>query len=143
MIKVIGQDDNGIQYLIDVNSISGSNVVILNVTCDLTVYVGAAVIMDGSGVAQNALADSKANSNVIGIVEAKSDTTTCDIRVLGVSASIFSGLDVTKEYYLSNTVPGQITTTVPATTGHVKAKLGQPFSATEMLVLKGERTIRG
>lgn len=119
------------------------NIVLTNVTCDASVYQGAAVRMTGAGTAVNAIADSIANSNVIGIVESKPSSTLCNIRVLGVTSTIFTGLDVTKEYYLSDTIAGEINTTVPTTTGHVKIKLGQPFSATEFLVLKGEAIVRG
>lgn len=122
---------------------SPANTVITGVTCDASVYVGAAVRMDSFGVAQNALADSVDNANVIGFVVAKASPTSCTIRFLGVTeGDIFAGLDVTKEYYLSSTVAGDITTVAPSTPGEVLVKLGQPFSATKFLVLKGIRIIR-
>ena len=124
----------------DISDISG--IVLENVPCDATVYVGAAVRMNASGVAFNALADGVANSNVIGIVQSKSGSELCDIRVTGVSPEIMIGLDVTKEYYLSSTVAGGLTTIPPTTGGTVRLKLGQPFSATRFLVIKGERVIR-
>ena len=141
--KLLGQkiaDGRGVQ--IDPNTLGSANVVIVNVPCLSSVYVGAAVRMDSGGTAQNAIADSLANANVIGIVESKDGLNLCNIRVLGVSASIFAGLDVTKEYFLSDSVAGQITTTSPTTTGHVMLKLGQPFSATEFLVNKGQQVVR-
>lgn len=141
-LKIVAEDA-GVQYLIAVDSVGGANVVIQNVTCDNSVYVGSAVRLDSLGVAYNALADSLANSNVIGIVESKSSATVCNVRVLGVSEAIYSGLDVTKIYYLSDVTPGLITTSVPTVTGHVKLLLGQPRSATEFLIAKGERTVRG
>lgn len=119
-----------------------TNVTIENVPCLASVYVGAAVIMDGTGTANNALADSLANSNVIGIVESKSSTTVCTIRVIGVTSAIFSGLDVTKEYYLSDSVAGGISTTIPTASGHVVLRIGQPFSDEEFLVVRGQRTVR-
>lgn len=118
------------------------NAIIENVPCLSSVYVGAAVIMNGSGTAENGLADSMANSNVIGLVEAKSDATTCTIRVAGVTLDLYTGLDVTKEYFLSDTVAGELTTTVPTTSGHIKVKIGQPFSAETFLFIKGERVVR-
>ena len=118
-----------------------SEVVLYNVPCDPTVYVKAAVKMIG-GTAFNALADSLANSNVIGVVESKPSSTLCNIRVLGVSPGIFSGLDETKEYFLSDTVDGEITTTVPTASGHIILRVGQPFSGTKLLVLKGVRIER-
>lgn len=141
--KLIGRRNTGGQeVLVDPNNIGGANVVLTNVDCEASVYVGAAVIMQSSGVAKNAIADSLANSNVIGIVESKASSVLCNIRVLGTTASIFAGLDVTKEYFLSDTVAGALTTTIPTTSGHVMLKLGQPFSATEFMVLKGQRVVR-
>lgn len=122
---------------------AGANTVISDVPCDASVYVGAAVIMNSFGVAQNALADNEVNANVIGIVVAKTTTTLCTIRFLGVTeGNIFVGLDVTKEYYLSDVTPGLITTVPPTLPGTVLLRVGQPFSATQLLVLKGLRIIR-
>ena len=122
---------------------AAANVVLLNVDCDITVYVGAAVKMDIAGKAFNALADSFANSNVIGIVEAKPSTVKCHIRVLGVtSGHIFAALDPTKEYFLSATVAGGITSTPPTGSGEIVLNLGQPFSATQFLVNKKIRMER-
>lgn len=114
-----------------------TGLVLENVPCDASVYVGAAVRMDGTGTAFNAIATALSTANVIGIVQKKPSSTLCNIRVLGVSPAIFVGLDETKEYFLSATIAGEITTTVPTGSGHVVLKLGQPFSATRFLVLKG------
>jgi len=116
--------------------------VIDNVTCDPTVYVGAAVRMTAIGTAVNALADGIANSNVIGIVESKANSVTCSIRVSGTTTDIFTGLDVTKMYYLSDVTAGLVTTIIPVTTGHVMLQLGQPFSDKSFLFMKGTRTTR-
>lgn len=122
---------------------ASANTVISDVPCDPAVYVGSAVIMDSMGIAQNALADNEVNANVIGIVQAKSSTTLCTIRFLGVTdGDIFAGLDVTKEYFLSAITPGLITTTATSASGTVLLRIGQPFSATKFLVLKGIRIIR-
>lgn len=140
-MKLIGQE-SGKQVLVDPNSVGGANVVLSKVPCETSVYVGAAVIMQASGIAKNALADSEANSNVIGIVESKPSVAECDIRVLGTTADIFAGLDVSKEYYLSATVAGGVTISPPTATGNIMLRVGQPFSATEMLVNKGQRIVR-
>lgn len=140
--KVVGQRPSGTKVLVDPSQIGGANVVLLNVTCLSSVYVGAAVRMTSGGTAVNAQADALANANVIGIVEGKPTSTTCNIRVMGVSDAIFAGLDVTKEYYLSDAVAGQLTTTIPTASGSVVLKLGQPFSATEFLMNKGQQVVR-
>lgn len=125
------------------NSIaSSSGVLLLNVTCDASVYVNACVRMDALGVAYNALADSEANSNMIGVAVEKPTATTCHIRVNGVTPAIYAGLDPTLEYYLSDTVAGEITTTIPVLSGHVVLRVGQPFSATRLFVNKGNRFVR-
>jgi hypothetical protein len=121
--------------------VQSAEVVLVNVPCDSSVYVGAAVKMLG-GIAYNALADSLANSNVIGIAESKTTSTLCNVRVLGVSPAVYSGLDETKEYFLSDITEGLITTVVPTTSGHIILRVGQPFSSTRLLVLKGIRIER-
>lgn len=118
------------------------NVVLADVDCEASVYVGSAVIMNSSGVAVNALADGIPNSNVIGIVQSKSSAIKCDIRVSGVTPEIFSGLVVESEYYLSDTINGGIVVTPTTTSGHIRLKLGQPFSSTRLMVMKGERLIK-
>lgn len=119
---------------------SAANILLVNVPCDPTVYVGAAVRMS-AGTAYNALADSVANSNFIGVVQRKASATLCDIRVLGVTPDIFVGLDETQEYFLSDTVAGEVTTTPAAGAGHVIVRVGQPYSATKLLVVKGQRIV--
>ena len=114
-----------------------ANVVIQNVTCDSTVVIGNWVRMTSGGTAVNALATTNATSNVIGVCEAKSNSTTCDIRCLGVTSSIYTSLDVTKKYFLSDASDGQMVDTAPTTSGHISLKLGQPYSATEFLVMVG------
>lgn len=136
--KIVG----GQEVLVDPASIGGANVVLPNIACESSVYVGAAVYMQPSGIAANAIATSLSTSNVLGIVESKSSSTVCNIRVIGASGSLFTGLDVTIEYYLSDTIAGEITGTIPTTSGHVALKLGQPLSETEFVVLKGNRVVR-
>jgi|DEB0MinimDraft_6_1074348.scaffolds.fasta_scaffold60599_3 hypothetical protein len=141
LVKVQKTAD-GKEGLTNAVNIGGSNVVLTNVPCESSVYVGAVVVMKSNGEAKNALADSQANANVLGVCESKASATLCNIRVLGKSEDIFVGLDVTKEYFLSPTVPGGIQTTIPTNTGEVAVKIGQPFSATSMVVLKGQMLVR-
>lgn len=120
-----------------------SNAIIPNVPCDPSVFVGAVVRMDSFGTAINALADNENNGNAIGVVISKSSSTVCTIRFLGVTdGAIFVGLDVTKEYYLSDITPGQITTVAPTASGSIILRVGQPFSSTRLLVNKGIRIKR-
>ena len=121
---------------------SGFNgIIIENVPCHPTVFVNAAVRMS-TGTAFNALADSLANSNVIGFVIAKISSEVCNVRISGLTEAVFSGLDDTKEYFLSDTVAGEITTTIPTTSGHVVYRLGIPFSATQFAIDKAARFVR-
>lgn len=116
--------------------------IIQNVDCDSSVYVGSFVRMTSAGLAVNALADSFANSNVIGLVESKQSATKCTLRVSGKSSNVYSSLDPALEYFLSDTIPGELQTTVPTTSGHIRLKLGQPFSSSSFLMAKGERVER-
>lgn len=118
-----------------------ANAVVYNVTCDPSVYTGAAVRMNG-GIAYNALANSFATSNVLGLVEEKPSATSANVRLFGVSKENYLGLDETREYYLSDTIAGGVTTVAPTLPGHVILRVGQPFSGTQMVVDKGIRIIR-
>lgn len=142
-LRLVAQDENGVEFLIETSSVGGSaNVVLENVSCETSAQVGDFVRMNNSQIAVRAIADSLANSNVIGVIISKSQSNVCNIRVTGVASDIFTGLDVTKEYYLSDTVPGGISTTVPTTSGHVRLKLGQPFSSESFLINKSDRMVR-
>lgn len=118
---------------------------LFDVPCDSSVYIGAAVVMQANGVAKNAIATNYADSNVIGIAESKTSSTLCDIRFFGATSAIFNNLDVAQEYYLSDTIPGGLVPTAqaPLTTGHIRIKLGQPFSSKEFVLAKGDRIIKG
>jgi hypothetical protein len=120
------------------------DLLIPNVACDTTVFEGAAVYLDSLGVAYNAIATSSATANVIGIVESKQTTNICTVRVLGVSAAIYTGLDVTKDYYLSDITEGLITTVpISQVAGRVVLRLGQPYSSTKFLMMKGSPILKG
>lgn len=118
---------------------------LFDVPCESTVYVGSAVTMRPDGVAKNGIATNYADSNIIGIVENKTSSTLCDIRFFGATSSIFVGLDVAQEYYLSDVTAGAIVPVAqaPLTTGHVRIKLGQPFSTSQFVFSKGDRIIKG
>ena len=122
-------------------AVPDSSLLLTNVMCDASVYVGAVVRM-ALGIAVNAIATSLLTSNAIGVVENKTGTTSCDIRVLGVTPALFAGLNESKEYYLSESVAGAMTTVAPSAPGAVIVRIGQPFSPTRFLVVKGTRVQR-
>lgn len=141
---------------------------ILGVDCDSTVYVGAVVIltkvnetelnmddwtslsmlitMDASTydlLALNALADTVENSNAIGIVENKPSSTVCDIRIAGFIDSIYLGLDILEEYYLSETIPGGLTKAdlLSGNAGTVSLRIGQAVAHNRLYIARGDRHI--
>lgn len=143
-------------------------VVVEDFPCDESVFVGAVVRMeaeeseevymtewtiltilgtlgldDYEGIAVNALADNFDNANVFGIVEEKPTSTTCNIRIMGDTGGLYIGLDVTKEYYLSDTVPGGIQDFPPIEDGHVAIKIGQPINSSRLAIRRGDRTVIG
>ena len=122
--------------------LTSANIVLNNVPCESSVFVGAAVYMQASGIAKNAIATSIGQSNVIGIIQEKPELNLCNIRVIGVTPPVFTGLDVSKEYFLSDSVAGGVVTIAPSLSGHIVLRIGQPYSATEMLFIKGQRAVR-
>ena len=120
----------------------GGSIVLFNVPCDASVFVNAAVRMSAGGTAFNAISTAASTSNVIGIVESKASSVLCNIRVTGVTDAVFTLLDVTKEYFLSASSAGELTTSPPVSSGEVVVRIGQPFSATEFLVNKGTPIVR-
>lgn len=142
------------------------NDVLYSVPCETDVYVGALVKLDAlspvdifiddwmtllnvvtmssntySVIASNALADSMQNSNVIGVVQAKPTASTCDIRIYGETPDLFLGLDLSKEYYLSDTYPGSMVVyeSRPFESGSIVLKVGQAASGQSFIFDRGER----
>ena len=124
----------------ETSSSTPAEVLILDVPCDPSVYEGAAVYKNGD-VAYNAIANNASTANFIGIAETKTSPVLCNLRVLGVTPEIYSSLDQTKDYVLSDTVPGLITTTQVGP-GNFIVPCGQPFSDKRFLVKKGNITKR-
>lgn len=137
--------NNPLQSAIVVNdhgtpaSSTGDNT-IAGVSCDASVFVGALVRMNGT-TAVNAQADSFANSKVIGICVAKSDSTTCDIQVTGFTDTVLSGLSANTNYFLSDALPGQLTLTPPTATGSYVIRAGTAYTTTR-LVINIERIVK-
>lgn len=118
------------------------DIVVPEIPCDAGVVVGDWVRINSSSIAVKALADDPSNSHVMGLVEAKASSTVCSIRVSGVSAVTFAGLDPTLEYFLSPTTAGAMTTTVPTGSGHIVLRVGKALNSTTIVVDKGIRIRR-
>jgi hypothetical protein len=147
LLDVINQPNYTVEIRnqIDPNIPLEQGLLIRNVVCDVSVYLGAAVKMNGNSVAELAIATSYAEANVIGIVEEKSSPTICDIRFLGLTGENFTMLNTSEEYYLSDKIAGKIVpfNEAPTEAGHIRIKLGQPFSEKRFVFFKGERIVKG
>lgn len=106
-----------------------------SVECDASVAVGDWVYLDQFGVAWPAIATGTVESNVVGIVEAKANSTTCTVRFSGRSLIQFTGLDPTKDYFLSSSVSGTMTEIGPITgSGYWLVPLGRPLTDQKFIV---------
>jgi hypothetical protein len=130
-----------LDYVDDDSSPVDSNVVIENVPCNSIVSAGDWIVMQ-SGQAEQAQANSLTNSNVLGVVISKSTSVLCNVRIAGVTESLFTALDPTKEYYLSASTPGEMTTTPPSGNGEIVLILGQPYTDERFVVNKHIRIVR-
>ena len=107
---------------------SGGSSLILTLGCDSSVYVGAAVYLGAGDIAFNTLADDISTSLVFGFAISKPTSTTCEVRIAGITEEIFTGLTIGEQYFLSDTVAGEITTIVPTIANHVIAPVGIPLT---------------
>jgi hypothetical protein len=112
---------------------STSSGVTFTATCDSTVFVGAAVVSDGTKLI-NGLADGSTSILVLGIVESKPNSTTAVVRFTGLSSSVFISLDYTKQYFLSDSLPGVVTPIPVTTVGNYLIKVGVPFNSTQLII---------
>lgn len=119
-----------------------ANALLENVPCHPSVAVGEVVRATALGEVVQADASSILTAAVLGVVETKSDATTCNVRLSGLSAPVFSGLDVTKVYFLSDSTPGALTTSAPSSSGSVVVRIGQPFSSSALIVGVGSPIVR-
>jgi hypothetical protein len=117
---------------IDISS-GGASGNTLTAVCDATVFVGAAVVSDGTKLI-NALADGSTSPRVLGIVVSKTNATTCVVRFSGLSEPIFSSLDITKPYFLSDILPGVLTTIPITSNGHFHVKVLDPYNSQRGIV---------
>jgi len=107
-----------------------------NIPCDISVYINAFVRMD-SGIAVNAKADTFTNSRTIGVVYEKNSPILCSVIFWGLTPIIFSGLDITKEYFLSTTIDGAIQTTVPSGGGEIILRVGRALFPNRLVTMIG------
>ncbi len=112
-----------------------------NITCDVGVYVGALVRITSSKIAVCALADTYSNAQVMGIAISITGSK-CDVKIIGTTPEIFSGLDPDADYFLSDTDPGKLTTTVPTISEHVELCVGQSFGTDQFTFIKGQRVVK-
>lgn len=108
--------------------------------CEPGVFPGAVVRFSNGKIAL-AIADAYETANVIGIAEAVVGSL-CTLRTEGITGEHYTGLDETAEYFLSDTVPGEITTTPPTEVGHVLYKIGIPVGTRRLFVEKTVRIVR-
>lgn len=118
------------------------NLVIPDLDCQITVYVGAAVRIQETGLVVNALANSIDNSDAVGMCVSKSATDKCTIRIGGATDDIFTGLTKGRNYFLSPTVSGGIQLTPATGTGRVWLKIGKAITDKRLNVNIGRRIER-
>lgn len=105
------------------------------IECDLGLVIGQVVYIDSFGVLQAALADDISTGRVIGVLWDQDDSfgTPCGIKAIGPVAA-YTGLSVGTDYFLSDTVPGGLTSTPPTGTGHVVQKIGTAIDSDTLFV---------
>jgi hypothetical protein len=109
--------------------------ILSNVTCDSGVYQGALVRLDSSFIFVNSIANSPVNAEVFGICVLKSSPTVCDILLPGgITDSIYVGLLAETKYFLSPSVAGAMTTTVPTGSGQIVLNVGQAYNSSRFLL---------
>lgn len=104
--------------------------------CESAASVGDAVYMDGS-IAKRGIATSLRTSLIVGIIEKKYTATSCLVRLGGVSSEIYTGLDDSEQYFLSATVPGEITTVAPSGPGEISVVVGLAWDTDRLVVQIG------
>lgn len=133
------QQTEYINTLADYSGLSpAADNVIENTTCDSSVAIGNAVRMDVStSTVFNALANNITNANVIGICISKSSATVCNVQVCGYTTSVLSGLDLSKNYFLSDSTPGLLTVTPPTASGSIVLIIGKPYTSSRFIIHLG------
>jgi hypothetical protein len=110
-------------------------------TSDASVAIKDVVYSDG-GVIKSAIASTVLLSGALGICVAKLSPTSATIVFAGRIEGLFTGLDDSKDYFLSPTVAGAITTTVPTAPGEIILRIGRAIGSTIFVVQIGSRLQR-
>lgn len=122
---------------------SDNRVLLTNLPCTTDVIVGSWVRFDEFNILIPAQADLYTNSLVVGLVEAKGDINSANVLVMGISKEIFTGLDLTKQYFLSIDAAGQMyLPPVSDQSDSVVLSLGIPASDKKFIVRLGQHLIR-
>jgi len=109
-------------------------------SCTVTEQVGDAVFDNVANSVRQADASSTVTMPVVGLIINKPTATTCVIARSG-EVTVTGPLVVGQEYYASTT-PGQITTTVPSTTGQVAQYVGYAKNTNTLVVQLRDPVVR-
>ena len=121
--------------LSDIPGIPFNSIGISEITCTAGESVGDWVKITAANTVST-ITDNT-SPNILGVIINKQTATTCDVVTHGV-ASVFSGLDATKDRYYLSLTGGQIY--VPPVSGYL-LELGNPINSTTMVVTLA-RTVR-
>lgn len=110
---------------------ASGNALLLDFACTATEAVGDVVYISTNDTVAQALADAPSTSNGIGIITSKATSTTCKVVTSGV-VSVLSGLTAGLKYYLSESTPGEISSTPPGTPTEVVLAVGIAINATTL-----------
>lgn len=119
----------------------GAAGVVITMNCDVAVQVGDAVYVSSSNTASQAQADNSNTAYAIGVVTAKSAPTVCEVTLAGRAEAAAYVLTPGTRYYLSESTPGALTSTIPTGSGEYIALVGTAITA-NALVLQVESPVR-
>lgn len=146
---IVYEDSKGVK--VNLEDVTGSNIRYLKVpdfdvnlgeinnghrivdkACDSTLLVGHIATYNASG--EFITANTSLTRPVIGIVESKKSLNEATVRLLGLSMPLFSGLVPGSNYFLSETSPGELTTSPPVGSGSNIQLIGVAVTETQLFV---------
>jgi len=101
--------------------------------CDTNVDVGDAVFTSSGGVLRKAKADSITTMPAIGYVTDKPTSSTCKIEMIFMEEGL-TGISNNQKYFVSPTVAGELTTSVPIAPGYIMQMVGIGVDGTKRLI---------